>query len=287
MAGREPVPGERRPSGVVVSASLDNLTSADVRFLHEASRLGRLHVRIPSDALLRRITGTAPAFPEAERRYLAESLRCVASVRVVDRTLAEAMDDVARRYPTVVVREGDEEPRLRARASARGMDVVDIRVEQLAGFPEWFPGEPDVPDLVPGGPDRTIVTGCYDWLHSGHIRFFMDAAATGELYVVVGSDRNVEFLKGVGHPLQREEERRYMVGAVRHVHRCLVSTGWGWMDAEPEIDRIRPRSYVVNEDGDQPDKREFCASHGIEYVVLRRVPHRGLPARSSTALRGF
>lgn len=136
-------------------------------------------------------------------------------------------------------------------------------------------------------PPRAVVTGCYDWLHSGHIRFFMDASAVGELYVVVGSDRNVELLKGPGHPLRREDERRYMVGSVRHVQRCLVSSGSGWLDAEPEIAQIRPRYYVVNEDGDQPEKRDFCASRDIEYVVLRRVPHRGLPARSSTALRGF
>ena len=78
-----------------------------------------------------------------------------------------------------------------------------------------------------------------------------------------------------------------MVGAVRSVHRCLVSSGSGWMDAEPEIDRIRPAYYVVNEDGDQPEKREFCRAHGIEYVVLERQPHAGLPARTSTELRGF
>jgi cytidyltransferase-like protein len=278
---------DRLPSEVVVEASLDNLTSAQVRFLHEASRHGRLHVRVASDDLVRRLTGAPPAFPEAERRYLARSLRCVNSVGIVDRTLAEAIEEVSRHYRTIVLKEGDGDPGLGARAAARGMRVIGIGDGELAGYPEWFPGEPDVPEQVPGGPDRTIVTGCYDWLHSGHIRFFMDAAATGELYVVVGSDRNVELLKGPGHPLQHEEERRYMVGAVRHVHRCLVSTGSGWMDAEPEVARIRPRSYVVNEDGDKPDKREFCASHGVEYVVLRRVPHRGLPARSSTELRGF
>ena len=64
-------------------------------------------------------------------------------------------------------------------------------------------------------------------------------------------------------------------------------SGSGWMDAEPEIADIRPTHYVVNEDGDQPEKRAFCRAHGIEYVVLRRVPHAGLPARSSTDLRGF
>jgi hypothetical protein len=78
-----------------------------------------------------------------------------------------------------------------------------------------------------------------------------------------------------------------MVQAVRHVHRAVISTGTGWMDAEPEIAWIEPHVYVVNEDGDQPEKRDFCRAHGLEYVVLRRRPHRGLPKRTSTELRGF
>jgi hypothetical protein len=78
-----------------------------------------------------------------------------------------------------------------------------------------------------------------------------------------------------------------MVGAIRSVHQCLVSSGSGWMDAAPEIARILPTHYVVNEDGDQPEKRDFCRERGIEYVILKRLPHEGLPARSSTALRGF
>jgi hypothetical protein len=61
----------------------------------------------------------------------------------------------------------------------------------------------------------------------------------------------------------------------------------GWMDAEPEIARIEPDLYVVNEDGDKPEKREFCQKRGIEYVVLKRIPKEGLARRSSTDLRGF
>ena len=151
-----------------------------------------------------------------------------------------------------------------------------------AGFPVRKPAPP------PDGTPRVVVTGCYDWLHSGHIRFFMDAAEYGALYAVVGSDRNVELLKGPGHPLQHEEERRYMVGAVRSVHQLprLVRLR---LDGRRARDRRRSGAthYVVNEDGDQPEKRDFCRTHGIEYVVLERVPHAGLPARSSTDLRGF
>jgi hypothetical protein len=78
-----------------------------------------------------------------------------------------------------------------------------------------------------------------------------------------------------------------MVQAVRFVHQALITTGDGWMDATPEIDALRPEIYVVNEDGDQPEKRQFCLEHGLEYVVLKRRPKAGLPRRESTILRGF
>jgi hypothetical protein len=43
----------------------------------------------------------------------------------------------------------------------------------------------------------------------------------------------------------------------------------------------------VNEDGDKPEKRDYCREHGIDYVVLQRLPKPGLRRRSSTELRGF
>ena len=52
--------------------------------------------------------------------------------------------------------------------------------------------------------------------------------------MAVGNDANVRHLKGEGHPLQTQDERRYMVGAIRYVTQALVASGHGWMDAEPE-----------------------------------------------------
>jgi cytidyltransferase-like protein len=265
----------------IVEASLDNLRSDDVRFLDEAARLGPLHVRVPSDALVTRVTGAAPRFPTAERIFLAESIRWVARTEVVERPVARELDRLAAGRASLVVRGEDEDPTVREAARALGVPYRVVSPAARAGFP--------VADPAPSPPatPRVVVTGCFDWLHSGHVKFFMDAADLGELYVVVGSDTNVALLKGPGHPLHRQEERRYMVGAVRSVHRSLVSSGTGWMDAEPEIDAIAPHVYVVNEDGDQPEKRAFCRAHGLEYVVLERRPHEGLPRRTSTDLRGF
>ena len=112
-------------------------------------------------------------------------------------------------------------------------------------------------------------------------------AALGDLFVAVGNDENIRLLKGGRHPLLTAAERRFTVGSIRHVRQALISTGMGWMDAEPEIAWIKPDLYVVNEDGDKPEKRDFCRTHGLEYVVLKRVPKEGLVHRSSTDLRGF
>ena len=142
---------------------------------------------------------------------------------------------------------------------------------------------------MPSAPGRKkiIATGCYDWFHSGHVRFTEELNALGDAYVIVGHDANIRLLKGEGHPLLSQEERRYVVGSIKFVKQALISSGSGWLDADPEIRRLKPYAYAVNEDGDKGGKREYCQEIGIEYVVLRRTPAPGLPKRSSTDLRGF
>jgi cytidyltransferase-like protein len=181
------------------------------------------------------------------------------------------------------VTEEIDRPAKRAFCQANGLGYRVIANEQLSDFSDQRLSEP----AHPGGRKKVVVTGCYDWLHTGHVRFFEEVSQLGDLYVVVGSDANVRLLKGDGHPLFTEAERLYMVQSVRYVSGAMLSTGTGWMDAEPEIAQIRPDIYAVNEDGDKPEKREFCQAHGLEYVVLKRLPKEGLPRRESTQLRGF
>jgi cytidyltransferase-like protein len=125
-----------------------------------------------------------------------------------------------------------------------------------------------------------VVTGCYDWFHTGHVRFCEEVSAYGDLYVVVGNDRDIRQLKGEGHPLIGEAERRYVVGSVRFVTQALISSGDGWLDADPEIRVLKPDIYAVNEDGDKGGKREYCAKLGIQYLVLKRT------ARARACRRG-
>jgi cytidyltransferase-like protein len=161
------------------------------------------------------------------------------------------------------------------------------RVVPADDFPDVTLAPPPAPALPSGPRKKIVVTGTYDWLHSGHVRFFEQVSALGDLYVVVGHDANIRLLKGEGHPLLPQEERLYMVSSIKFVKQALISSGTGWLDAEPEIRSIKPDIYVVNEDGDRGGKRDYCEQHGIEYRVLQRHPAAGLPRRSSTDLRGF
>ena len=131
---------------------------------------------------------------------------------------------------------------------------------------------------------KVFVSGCYDLLHSGHVAFFREAAQYGDLYVGIGSDATIRELKGRG-TVNSEEERLYMVKAVRYVTDAWINRGSGIMDFEEDVRRFLPDIFLVNEDGNSPAKAALCKELGIKYVVLERIPEAGLPARSTTSIR--
>lgn len=270
---------------VAVTGSFDNFGSRHARLLEEASKLGPTHVFLWSDETVLGLKGRAPSIPAQERLYMLKAMRYVAEVTILT---GNGECDVplkadANEFDTLVWDARSDSPQRRAEAEARALPYIVFTDEQLQGFqvPPFRPTE-----KTPGR-KRVVVTGCFDWFHSGHVRFFEEASGLGDLYVVIGHDANIKLLKGEGHPLFTQDERRYMVHSVRHVKQTLISSGHGWMDAEPEFAIIQPDIYVVNEDGARPEKRSFCAAHQLEYVVRKRIPKEGLPRRQSTELRGF
>ncbi len=268
---------------VVVSGSFDDIRSRQVRFLEEAGKFGAVHVYLWSDRVVNTLTGTSPKFPFQERKYLLEALRYVHKVWTVEELPnPDELPQFEDLTPDLwAVLEDENLPARQKYCASHGVSYQVITETSLHRFPAESLHQVSSPRR------KILVTGCFDWFHSGHIRFFEETSSLGDLYVVVGHDDNVRLLKGEGHPLFPQDERRYMVGSVRFVKQALISSGNGWMDAEPEIEAIQPDIYAVNEDGDKPEKRDFCRQHGLEYVVLKRVPAAGLPRRESTHLRGF
>jgi cytidyltransferase-like protein len=129
-----------------------------------------------------------------------------------------------------------------------------------------------------------FVSGCFDMLHSGHVAFLEEAASYGDLHVALGSDSTVYQLKG-RLPVNTEQERLYMMQSLTCVKSAFISSGSGILDFATELRVLKPDRFIVNEDGSTPQKEALCRAEGIEYLILKRQPHGGLIARSTTNLR--
>jgi cytidyltransferase-like protein len=274
---------EPMPKTVAIVGAFDDPRSHHVRLLEEASKLGEVTVLLWSDKTIRAHTGKDPKFPLAERLYFLGAVRFVTQVIPLNDSVSpDALPAIERFRPSEWVDDVESTNELRQKfCRYHGLLYRVFSAPELKGFPEPPASE------TPAGVRKVIVTGCYDWLHSGHVRFFEEVSTYGDLYAVVGNDANIRLLKGDGHPLLSQQERQYMVGSIRYVKQALISSGEGWLDADPEIRKLKPDIYAVNEDGDRGGKREYCARMGIAYLVLKRIPAPGLAQRSSTDLRGF
>ena len=176
---------------VVVCGAFDNLRLQQVRFRQEAGKLGTLHVFLWSDAVVAAQTGKPPVFPLTERQYLLQAIRYVQSVGQID-TLSydpNALSAVANLQADIwAVNQADDTPQKRASCAASGLGYHVVTAEEMSGFPTLGAEQPSVtghtaPATAAGGygcqpsaHKTVIVTGCYDWPHSGHVRFFEEVA---------------------------------------------------------------------------------------------------------------
>ncbi|HEX2957161.1 MAG TPA: D-glycero-beta-D-manno-heptose 1-phosphate adenylyltransferase [Chitinispirillaceae bacterium] len=72
---------------------------------------------------------------------------------------------------------------------------------------------------------KTIVTtnGCFDLIHSGHVKYLSDAAAKGDALIVgINSDSSVSRLKGPKRPVQGEFDRAYIIAALKSVECAFI-----------------------------------------------------------------
>ena len=131
---------------------------------------------------------------------------------------------------------------------------------------------------------KVFVSGCYDMIHSGHVAFFIEASLYGDLYVGIGSDRTINDLKG-RKTVNTDRERLYMVKALKCVKEAWINSGSGVLDFKEDLIKLKPDILFVNEDGHSFEKEKLCKELGIEYIISKRLPHFGLPRRSTTDLR--
>ena len=102
-------------------------------------------------------------------------------------------------------------------------------------------------DVLRRGGQRIVFTnGCFDLLHAGHVRYLARARSFGDCLVLgLNTDASVRRLKGPSRPINREEDRAEVVGALRSVDYVVL---FGEETAETLIAEVRPAVYVKGGD---------------------------------------
>ncbi|MBQ7478774.1 MAG: D-glycero-beta-D-manno-heptose 1-phosphate adenylyltransferase [Selenomonadaceae bacterium] len=102
-------------------------------------------------------------------------------------------------------------------------------------------------DVLRRGGRRIVFTnGCFDLLHAGHVRYLARARSFGDCLVLgLNTDASVRRLKGPSRPINREEDRAEVVGALRSVDYVVL---FGEETAEALIAEVRPTVYVKGGD---------------------------------------
>lgn len=98
------------------------------------------------------------------------------------------------------------------------------------------------------GSGRTVVvTGAFDVLHIGHLRFLQAAREIGDVLVVgVEDDERVSAWKGPGRPINTALERAEMLAALRPVDGVfLVHGDPDVKEPEPYVELLRPLEPAV------------------------------------------
>ena len=122
---------------------------------------------------------------------------------------------------------------------------------------------------------RVVFTnGCFDILHAGHVRYLEKARALGDCLVLgLNSDASVRRLKGPSRPVNREEDRAEVVGALKSVDYVTI---FDEPTASELIALVKPAVYAKGGDYtlDTLPEAKIVQSYGGEVAFIDLVEGR-------------
>ncbi|BCP53391.1 bifunctional protein HldE [Kaistia sp. 32K] len=131
---------------------------------------------------------------------------------------------------------------------------------------------------------RVVFTnGCFDLLHPGHIALIEASAREGDRLVVgLNTDASVQRLKGPTRPLQDEQARARVMGALRAVDLVVL---FGEDTPLETIQALKPDVLVKGADyrEDQVVGADFVKANGGRLVLANIVPGRSTSALVAAA----
>lgn len=130
----------------------------------------------------------------------------------------------------------------------------------------------EVRDRLRRGGGRLVATGgCFDLLHTGHVRLLRQARGLGDaLVVLLNSDASVRALKGPRRPVVADQDRARVLGALACVDAVVI---FDERSPEAALEQLRPDIWVKGGDYTEADlpEADVIRRHGGEVVLLPTV----------------
>ena len=104
--------------------------------------------------------------------------------------------------------------------------------------------------LKTNGKKLVFTNGCFDLLHTGHIRYLETAKSYGDVLILgLNSDRSVNALKGNSRPINNQQDRAYILAALDAVDYVVI------FDEDTPYDLIKKiRPHILVKGGDYKGK---------------------------------
>jgi rfaE bifunctional protein nucleotidyltransferase chain/domain len=121
------------------------------------------------------------------------------------------------------------------------------------------------------GQRLVLTNGCFDLVHSGHVRYLAAAAELGDLLVIgLNSDASVRQLKEPGRPLVSQAERATVLAGLGCVDYLTI---FDELTAEHLVASLRPDVYVKGGDyaTHPPSEAAVAKRLGAEFKLLPLV----------------
>lgn len=129
-------------------------------------------------------------------------------------------------------------------------------------------------NLKQQGKKLVVTNGCFDLLHVGHVTYLEQARSLGDVLLVgLNDDESVRKLKGSDRPINRQEERAYIMAALQSVDAVSIFNG---RTATVFLEAVEPDVWVKGGDYtlDSLDYTEKAAvfRSGGRIVIIPLVP---------------
>ncbi|MFN3603560.1 MAG: D-glycero-beta-D-manno-heptose 1-phosphate adenylyltransferase [Leptonema sp. (in: bacteria)] len=116
-----------------------------------------------------------------------------------------------------------------------------------------------------------FTNGCFDILHRGHIEYLAKGKELGDiLLVALNSDESVKKLKGQDRPINRLEDRMFLLASLSFVD---YVTNFSETTPTEILKKIRPDIHIKGGDYSLADlpEREVIQSYGGKIYILPYV----------------